>query len=88
MECVFFANNKLIKQINGYPMRGPISVVLSDNHVSKIEENIVAPSKPLFYRRYMDDTYVRRKKNETLQCIELIPPKCKTDLRIGSNQVS
>ena len=26
---------------------------------------LVTPSKPLFYKRYMDDTYVERKKNET-----------------------
>ena len=30
-----------------------------------MEEDIVAPSKPLFYKRYVDGTYVRRKKNET-----------------------
>ena len=29
------------------------------------EEDIVTPSKPLFYKRCVDDTYVRRKKNET-----------------------
>ena len=46
-------------------MGGPISVVLSDIYVCKMEEDIVAPSKPLFYKRYVDDTYVRRKKNET-----------------------
>ena len=46
-------------------MGGQISVVLSDIYVSQMEEDIVAPSKPLFYKRYVDDTYVRRKKNET-----------------------
>ena len=47
-------------------MAGPISVVLSDIYVCKIEDYIVTPSKPLFYKRYVDDTYVRRKKkNET-----------------------
>ena len=30
-----------------------------------MEEHIIAPSNPLFYKRYADDTYVRRKKNET-----------------------
>ena len=64
-ECVFSANNRLIKQIDGCPMGGPISVVLSDIYVCKMEEDIVAPSKPLFYKRYVDDTYVIRKKNET-----------------------
>ena len=46
-------------------MRGPISVVLLDIYVCKMEEDIVAPSKPLFYKPYVNDTYFRRKKNET-----------------------
>ena len=64
-ECVFSANNRLIKQIDGCPMGGPISVVLSDIYVCKMEEDIVAPSKPLFHKHFVDDTYVRRKKTET-----------------------
>ena len=64
-ECVFSTNKKLIKQINGCPMGGPTSVVLLDIYVCKMEEDIVAPLKPLFYRRCVDDTYVRRKKIET-----------------------
>ena len=46
-------------------MRGPISAVLLDIYVCKLEEDIVTPSKPLFHRCYVDDTQVRRKKNET-----------------------
>ena len=46
-------------------MGRPISVVLSGIYVCKLEENIVAPSKSLFYKRYVDDTYVKRKRNET-----------------------
>ena len=64
-ECVFSANNRLIKKIDGCPMGGPISAVLSDIFICKMEEDTVATSKPLFYKRYVDDTYVRRKKNET-----------------------
>ena len=41
-----------------------ISVVLSDIYVCKMEEDVVAPSKPLFSKRYVDDANVRRKKNE------------------------
>ena len=59
-ECVLSANNRLIKQIDGCN-GGPISVVLSDIYVCKMEEDIVAPSKLLFYKHYVDDTYVRRK---------------------------
>ena len=58
----FFENNRLIKKIDGCPMGGPISVVLLDIYVCKFEEDIVALSKHLFYRSYVDDTYVRRKK--------------------------
>ena len=65
-KCGFSANNRLIKHIDGCPMAGPISVVLSDIYVCKIEDYTVTPSKPLFYKRCVDDTYVRRKKkNET-----------------------
>ena len=64
MDCTFSRNNRLIKQIDHCPMGGPILAVLFDIYVCKMEEDIVAPSKPLFYKRYVDDIYVRRKKNE------------------------
>ena len=47
-------------------MGGPISVVLLDIYVCKFEENIVALSKHLFYKSYVDDTYVRRKKKKLI----------------------
>ena len=53
-----------MKQIDGCPIGGLISVVFSDIYISKVEEDIVAPMKPHFYKRYVDDTYIRRKKNE------------------------
>ena len=53
-------------------MGGLISVVLSDIYICKIEEDTVAPSKPLFYKRKVNAyTYIKyigqkkRKKNET-----------------------
>ena len=65
-ECVFSVNIKLIKQIHDCPMEGPISVVVafSDIYISKMEEDIVVPMKPHFYKRYVDDTYMRRKKSK------------------------
>ena len=30
-----------------------------------MDEDIVIPANPTFYKRYVDDTYVRRKKHET-----------------------
>ena len=62
-ECTFSVNNRLIKQIDGCPMGGPISVVFAHIFMCKMEDDVVPPIKPLFYKRYVDDTYVRRKKN-------------------------
>ena len=67
-ECTFSVNNRLIKQIDGCPMGGPISVVFADIYMCKMED--VAPLKPIFYKRYVDDTYVRRKKNTTDELFE------------------
>ena len=58
----------MIKQIDGCPMGGPISVVFADIYMCKMED--VAPLKPIFYKRYVDDTYVRRKKNTTDELFE------------------
>ena len=30
----------------------------------KMEEDVVEPLKPIFFKRYVDDTYVKRKRNE------------------------
>ena len=64
-ESVFSANNWLIKQIDGCPMGGPISVVFSDICMCKMEEDVVKPLKPIFYKSYVDNTYVKRKRNES-----------------------
>ena len=61
--CVFSIKNRLVKQIDGCRMGTPISLV-SNIYVSKIEENIVPPTKPHSYKRYVDDTDIRKKKNK------------------------
>ena len=45
-------------------MGGPISIIFSDIHVSKMEEDIIALMKPHFYKRYVDDTYIYTKKEK------------------------
>ena len=44
-ECVYSFSNRLIKQIDGYPMWGPLYVVFSQIYVSKLEEEIILPMK-------------------------------------------
>ena len=41
-----------------------MSAVFSVIYLSKMEEDIVAPMKPHFYKRCVDNTYIRRKKNK------------------------
>ena len=46
---------KFLKQTDKFAMVGPLSVTLSDIWMVKIENNIVIPHKPTFYKRYVDD---------------------------------
>ena len=62
-ENLFTANGELHKQIDGVSMGGPLSVVFAGCFLNYMEEKVVAPRNPVFYARYVDDTYVRRKKN-------------------------
>ena len=57
-ESTFSVNNRLIKQIDGCTMGGPISMVFVDIYMCKMEDDVVATLKPIFYKRYVDDTYV------------------------------
>ena len=36
----------------------------------EMELDVVVPAKPIFYKRYVDDTYVRRKKNDVDKLFE------------------
>ena len=63
-ESVFSANNRLIKQTDGFPMGRPTSVVFSEIYMYKMEEDVVKPLKPVFCKRYVDDTYEKRKRNK------------------------
>ena len=67
---VFSVTEKLLKQVNSCLMGGPISVAFSDIFMCKMEFDVVVPGKPIFYKRYVDDTYVRRKKNDVDKLFE------------------
>ena len=52
-------NSCLVKQIGECPM----VVFFSDIFMSKMEEDVVVPSQTHFYKRYVDDSNILRKKN-------------------------
>ena len=45
-------------------MSGPISVVFAAAFMCKMELDVVIPVLPIFYRPYVDDMYVWKKKND------------------------
>ena len=45
-------------------MASPLNVIFSDILLSKTENEVVNPSKPKFYKRFVDDIINRRTKNQ------------------------
>ena len=61
--CAFSVNGTLLKQIGGCPIGDTISVIISGIHMTRMEEDCVAPLNPNFYRRCFDGNINKRKKN-------------------------
>ena len=62
-NCVLSMNDKLVKQIEGCPMGGAISVIMSGIHMKRMETDCVAPLNQKLYKRYVDDKRTKRMKN-------------------------
>ena len=62
--CVFLVTEKLLEQVDICPMGGSISVIFSDAFMCKMKLDVAVPAKPIFYKRYVDDMYVWKKKND------------------------
>ena len=50
-ECTFKFNNRFLKRVDGCTMGGPLSVTFSEIYMVKME-NVLLPSKPIFYCRF------------------------------------
>ena len=62
-ESTFMFNDNFYRQINGCTMGGPLSVIMANIFMTKLELDLVVPHNPQFYKRYIDDMITRRKKN-------------------------
>ena len=65
-ECTFKFSNKFLKQVDGCTMGGSLSVTFSDIYMVKMENDVVIPSKPIFYHRFVDDIYSRQKLGDNV----------------------
>ena len=68
--CVLSVTEKILKQVDGCPIGGPISIVYSDIFMCKMELDVVVHAKPIFHKCYVVDTYVRRKENDVDKLFE------------------
>ena len=62
-ENTFMLNSNFYKQIDGCTMGGPLSVIFSDIYMTKTEEEVVKPTNPSFYKRFVDDIISKKKKD-------------------------
>ena len=88
--CTFLADGKLIRQVDGCPMGGPISVVLSNIFCVKMEFDVVKPLKPKLYKHYVNDIYSKRIKNQPDQLFEKLNnyhPNIKLTIEVNPNKV-
>ena len=63
-DGIFMFDDKFYKQKDGCTMGGPLSVIISNIFMTKLEKTVVVPEKPAFYKRFVDDIITRRKKNQ------------------------
>ena len=63
-ECLFSFDGKLYRQQEGCAMGNPLSVVLANIHMARLEREVVHPEKPILYKRYVDDVFCRRLKGK------------------------
>ena len=85
--CTF--NHKFYKQSVGCTTRGRLSVTFSKIYMIKMESEIVLSLKPLFYGRYVDDIYNRRKKfkhDEFLEKLNSYRPKIKLTIEVSQTK--
>ena len=63
-DGIFMFDDNFYKQKDGFTMGGPLSVIISNIFMTKLEKTVVMPEKPAFYKRFVDDVITRRKKNQ------------------------
>ena len=63
--CTFLADSRLIRQVDGCPMGGPISVVFFNIFFVKMECDAIKSLKPNLYKHYVNDIHSNRIKNQT-----------------------
>ena len=64
-ENSFMLNSEFCKQIGGCSMGELLSVIFSDIYMTKTKRKVVGPTKPQFYKRFVDDITNKRYKDQS-----------------------
>ena len=86
----FLGDGRLIRQVDGCPMGGPISVILCNIFCVKMEFDVVKPLKPKLYKGYVDDIYSKRTKNQPDKLFEKLnnyPRNIKLTIEINPSKL-
>ena len=69
-KSVFSFNGRLYKQTDGCGMGNPLSPVIANIFMARMEADVVTPLKPEFYDRYVDDCFSKKKKDQADTVLE------------------
>ena len=62
--CTFLADCRLIRQVDGCPIGGSISIPFPDKFCVKMDSYVVKPLKLKHYKCYVHDVYSKQIKNK------------------------
>ena len=87
-ECSFKFGGRFLKEVDGCTMGGPLSVTFSDIYMVKMENDIVTPSKPVFYCRFGDNIYCRWKlgNNVLFELLNNYHPNIKLTIEVNPSK--
>ena len=77
-----------MKQVDDCTMGGPLFVTFSGIYMVKIENYVVIPLKPIFYRRFIHDLYSRQKigDNVLFDRLNNYHPNIKLTIEVNSSK--
>ena len=81
----FMLNPKFHKQVDGCSLGGPLSVIFSHIYMTKTERKVVEPTKPQFYKRFVDGIINKRYKDQPdnlFQALNSNHPKIKYTIEV------
>ena len=88
--CIVQFNQGFYKQIDGCVMVGPLSVILSDIHIVRTENEVVKAMNPPFHKRFADEICSRRNKSQQgilFEALNSFHPNIKLTIEVNLEKI-